>query len=153
MLVEPSHAPVGRLFFKIMFSRNGGAMAERSRIRFNPVTKEIEIEGSESFVKTYFKKLQEMISGAPEKKIAVNKEPKPVKKRPSEKAPKVATGTKRGDLSKSVLALIHGSPEGIAMAELKEKTGLKESQIRNIISSVTKQGKIKKVKRGVYGAA
>ena len=29
-------------------------MKENSRIRFNPGTKEIEIEGSESFVKTYF---------------------------------------------------------------------------------------------------
>jgi hypothetical protein len=159
MLVEPSHSQTRRLFFKIMFSTNGGAMAERSRIRFNPVTKEIDIEGSESFVKTYFSKLQNMISGAPE---AIVEEPKAVKApkrkpakkvRQSKKTPKVATETKRGALSKAVLALIHGSPEGIAMAELKEKTGLKDSQIRNIISSVTKQGKIRKMKRGVYGAA
>jgi len=138
-------------------------MAERSRIRFNPVTKEIEIEGSEEFVKTYFRKLQGMMSGAPEKKVAIKKEPKAVKapkRKPAKKvrqskiASKVPTGTKRGALSKAVLALIHGSPEGIAMAELKEKTGLKERQIRNIISSVTKQGKIRTVKRGVYvGAA
>jgi predicted transcriptional regulator of viral defense system len=39
------------------------------------------------------------------------------------------------------------------MAELKEKTGLKDSQIRNVLSSVTKQGKIRTVKRGVYGAS
>ena len=136
-------------------------MAERSRIRFNPVTKEIEFEGSEEFVKTYFSKLRGMMSGAPEKKVAIRKEPKaakaPQKKakkiRQSKKASKVTTGTKRGALSKAVLALIHGSPEGIAMAELKEKTGLEDKQIRNIISSVTKQGKIRTVKRGVYGAA
>lgn len=34
-----------------------------SRIKFNPVTKEIEVEGSEQFVKTYFGKLQAMLSG------------------------------------------------------------------------------------------
>ena len=43
-------------------------MANNSRIRFNPVTKEIEVEGTEQFVKTYFAKLQAMLSGASEKK-------------------------------------------------------------------------------------
>ena len=46
-------------------------MKENSRIRFNPVTKEIEVEGSESFVKTYFSKLQAMISGSPKKTMEV----------------------------------------------------------------------------------
>jgi len=31
-------------------------MQKNTRIRFNPITKEIEIEGSETFVKSYFKK-------------------------------------------------------------------------------------------------
>ena len=136
-------------------------MAEKSRIRFNPVTKEIEIEGSESFVQTYFGKLQAMLSGAPEKKVAIKKKPKaakaPQKKakkiRQSKKASKVTTGTKRGALSKAVLALIQSSTEGIAMAELKEKTGLKDTQIWNIITGAKKKGTIKQVKRGVYGAA
>ena len=151
-------------------------MAEKSRVRFNPVAKEIEVEGSESFVKTTLDRLLAMLSGAPEKKVAIQKEPKAVKAAPvkaekkepkaakapkrkpakkvrqSKKAPKVATETKRGALSKAVLALINGSPEGISMAELKEKTGMKDSQIRNVLSSVTKQGKIRTVKRGVYVA-
>ena len=42
-------------------------MSEQSRIRFNPMTKEIEIEGSEAFVKTYFDKLQAMMSGLTKK--------------------------------------------------------------------------------------
>jgi len=137
-------------------------MAEKSRVKFNPGTKEIEIEGSESFVTTTLNKLQAMLSGAPAKKVAVKKEPKaskapkrkPAKKvRQSEKAPIVATGMRRGELSKSVMALINGSPEGISTAELKEKTGLKNIQIRNVLSSVTKRGKIRTVKRGVYVAA
>jgi hypothetical protein len=57
-------------------------MRENSRIRFNPVTKEIEIEGSESFVKIYFKKLQVMVFGLAEKTVAAKKEPKPVKGAP-----------------------------------------------------------------------
>ena len=85
-------------------------MKENSRIRFNPVTKEIEIEGSESFVKTYFNKLQAMISGTPENKTkeskpvkaapvkAEKKQPKAVKARPSkagQKATKREPGEKR----------------------------------------------------------
>jgi predicted transcriptional regulator of viral defense system len=65
----------------------------------------------------------------------------------------MTTGPKRGSLSKAVLDLINGSPEGIAMAELKEKTGMKDVQIRNVLSSVIKQGKIRTVKRGVYVGA
>ena len=52
----------------------GGYMKENSRNKFNPVTKEIKVEGSESFVKTYFKKLKEMVFGS--KKGKVKKAPK-----------------------------------------------------------------------------
>lgn len=38
-------------------------MANESRIKFNPVTKEFEIAGTERFVKAYFKKLQQLMSG------------------------------------------------------------------------------------------
>ena len=146
-------------------------MKENSRIRFNPGTKEIEVEGSESFVKTYFKKLQEMISGTAEKKVAIKKEPKPVKAapakadkkkpkavkaRPPKKAKKAAKKKPREKMitnMASVLGLIQGSTEGISTAELKEKTGLIERQIWSIVNRAAKLGKIKKVKRGVYGAA
>jgi hypothetical protein len=46
-----------------------------------------------------------------------------------------------------------GAPEGISTAELKGKTGLAERQIWNIVNRASKLGKIKKVKRGVYGAS
>ncbi|MDQ5987866.1 MAG: hypothetical protein CSYNP_03612 [Syntrophus sp. SKADARSKE-3] len=45
-------------------------MTTQSRIKFNPLTKDIEIEGSEAFVKTYFGKIQALLTGvteAPEK--------------------------------------------------------------------------------------
>jgi len=40
-------------------------MAKSSYLRFNPDTREIEIEGSEGFIKTYFDKLQQMLPSAP----------------------------------------------------------------------------------------
>ena len=172
-------------------------MGEQSRIKFNPVTKEIEIEGSEKFVKTYFDKIQSMLSGTQEavaaapvmtKPAKASKEGKPSKEeaikekpvrkarqskknpvvaepvieqlakkiRQSKKAQKVAkeeiiaAKSKRGDMSKAVLALIMDSPEGITTTELEEKTGLKDRQIWAIISYTKKAGKIKQVKRGVY---
>ena len=139
-------------------------MEERSRVKFNPVTKEIEIEGSEKFVKTYFNKLQAMISGmqktvtaAPAKTKpvkAVKEKPvkeKPVKKaRPSKKAPKVAKKAKKVSKSNAVLTLIKDSPEGITTTELKEKTGLANRQIWAIIANAKKAGKIRPVKRGLY---
>ena len=145
-------------------------MANNSRIRFNPVTKEIEVEGTEQFVKTYFGKIQAMISGAAEKKAAIKKglktvkavtvkadkkKPKAAKARPQKKAKKVAKrkpGEKRITNLASVIGLIQGSTEGISTAELKEKTGLAESQIWNIVNRAAKEGKIRKIKRGLYGA-
>jgi hypothetical protein len=128
-------------------------MKENSRIRFNPVTKEIEVEGSEEFVKTYFGKLQAMISGVPE---AMMKEPKVKKVRPVKKAGKVAKekpGVKRVTNIDTVVGLIQGSTEGISTAELKEKTGLVELQIWSIVNRAAKLGKIKKVKKGLYAGA
>jgi len=81
------------------------------------------------------------------------------KKRQSKKAQKVAKEevlaaiSKRGDMSKAVLALILDSPEGINTTELEEKTGLKDRQIWAITSYAKKAGKIKQSKRGVYVGA
>ena len=158
-------------------------MAERSRVKFNPVTKEIEVEGSGSFVKTTLDRLLAMIPGAVKEKVKVKRATKAVKavpKKKTEKKPKVvkaprvnkekkapkavkptiakkakktgkkAPAEKRVTNIDAVVALIQGSAEGISTAELKEKTGLAESQIWNIVNRASKLGKIKKMKRGVY---
>jgi hypothetical protein len=141
-------------------------MKANSRIRFNPVTKEIEIEGSESFVKIYFRKIQEMVSGTAEKTVTAKKEPKAIKAAPAKKAGKKVKAAKAGPAKKAkkeagvkrvtnidtVVGLIQSSTEGISTSELKEKTELAESQIWNIVTRASKLGKIKKVKRGLYGA-
>ena len=141
-------------------------MAEKSRVRFNPGTKEIEVEGSESFVKVTLGRLLAMLSGAPEaivkepkpKKVRLakkaEKKPKVVKERPTKKAAKKEPGKKRVTNIDTVVGLIQGSAEGISTAELKEKTGFAENQIWGIVTRAAKEGKIRKVKRGVYvGAA
>jgi uncharacterized membrane protein len=130
-------------------------MEERSRIRFNPATREIEIEGSEEFVRIYFGKVKKLllapVGGKDEK-------PKPPKARPAGKPKKMKKkpGPKKvpkETLLDSVVRFIRGSKEGITTAALKEKTGLAESQIWSIVYRAEKQGKIKKTKRGIYVAA
>jgi hypothetical protein len=134
-------------------------MIEKSRIKFNPVTKEIEIEGSEKFVKTYFNKIQALISGT---KGTVAKAPakeKQVKKARQLKKAHLVNGKKSTKQSKkrnnvnTVMTLIQRSPEGITTTELKKKTGLTDKQIWAIISNAKRAGKIKKAKRGVYERA
>lgn len=125
-------------------------------------------------------KLQNMIPAAPSETVEepkavkvspakkAKKEPKAVKPFPAIKEPKAAkprpakkvksteekkTRAKKATNIDMIVGLIQGSTEGISTAELKEKTGLAESQIWNIVNRVSKLGKIKKVKRGVYGAA
>jgi hypothetical protein len=161
----------------------GGYMKENSRIRFNPGTKEIEIEGSESFVKAYFDKLQTMVSGPFPKTVKMKKGPKAAKEVPekkTEKKPKLVKASppkktkKAAKASKPVLfkkvkktgkkapaekkvtnidavvSLIQGAPEGISTAELKTKTGLNKRQIWGIVNRASKEGKIRKAKRGLY---
>jgi hypothetical protein len=145
-------------------------MKENSCIRFNPVTKEVEVEGSESFVKTYFGKLQAMISGSPDKMEAVREKPKKVKAAPKNKAEKKDKVVKASPVKKvrkvakkepgekrvtnidAVVTLVQASTEGISTAVLKEKTGLAERQIWTIVNRASKLGKIRKIKRGMYGA-
>lgn len=82
----------------------------------------------------------------------VIKEPKAAIPRPAKKAKKKPRAKKVTNIDR-VVGIIQGSIEGISTAELKEKTGLAESQIWNIVNSASKAGKVKKIKRGVYGAA
>jgi len=130
-------------------------MKDYSRIKFNPNTKEIEVEGSEEFVKAYFDKLQALISGSSGKSAAKKKE-KAVKASPGKRVRKIAKKSpskKKESNYDKVLSIIQSAGEGISTADLIGKTGLSVTQIRNVISRASKEGKIWKVKRGVYGMA
>jgi hypothetical protein len=132
-------------------------MAKTSYLRFNPDTREIEIEGSEEFVKTYFDKLQQMLPklSGEVKKARLKTKAKaeiPAPRKAIKVASKKAAASKSQEVSliDKVVGLIQESAEGITTAELKDKTGLTETQIWGITSRATKLGKIKKTKRGVY---
>ena len=139
-------------------------MENKSRIRFNPTTKEVEIEGSEEFVKLYFAKLQEMISAssedAPERETGRSSKQRRRRQgalqaaapKKAGKTPEKESGEKRVTNISAIVTLVQGSEKGISTAELKEKTGLTERQIWSIVDRAAKEGKIRKLKRGMYAS-
>lgn len=129
-------------------------MDKKSRIKFNPVTKEVEIEGSEHFIRIYFDKIQAMLEGtsaAPSQREPSGGDGKG--KRTAQKTQAAAGALKAGSKSSTVLNMIRNSPKGITTGEIEEKTGLNSKQIWAIIYKAKSKGKIKQPRRGVYAAA
>ncbi len=130
-------------------------MAEKSRIKYNPVTWEIEIEGTEEFVRDYFDRLQSIIRESAPGGI---KKRRKVKKVTSEKVPRAGkeprrarVGTKTRGAKAIVMKLVTEAGEkGISSSELQQKTGLSPRQIWSIIYRAEKEGKVTKERRGVY---
>ncbi len=86
-------------------------------------------------------------------KIAVKAKPTkriPAKKkvvvRPAKKAKKVT-------VTEEVLKIIKRYKKGVDISRLKERTGFADSKLRMIVSRAYKQGKIKRIGRGIYIAA
>ncbi len=138
-------------------------MNEKSRIRFNPATREVEIEGTEAFVKTFFSKVEALMSmpGPMAKKAAKPARAKvaPAKKKkkgPQVKASsskkKVGTAKAKETLFDKIVGLIQDS-RGITTGELQDKTGMTKKQIWSITYRAEKIGKIKRSKKGIYEAA
>ncbi len=144
-------------------------MGKTSYLRFNPENREIELEGTEQFIKAYFDKLQQMLpklSGEEGKgleattTLSVKKAkakkkakveipaPKKVVKIVSKKA--VARKSKEVSLIDKVVGLVQDSETGMTTGELKDKTGMTNKQIWSITSRAAKLGRIKTTKRGVY---
>ena len=77
------------------------------------------------------------------------------------KATKKATGKKAPKKGKSakptatdqVLKIIKGSKKGVDTTTLVKKTGFDEKKIQNILFRTNKQGKIKRVEKGIYVGA
>lgn len=60
---------------------------------------------------------------------------------------------KPGTLTSAVLAMIQSHPDGIAVAALQAQSGFEEKQLRNIVFRLFNSGKIRRIGRGIYGAA
>lgn len=61
--------------------------------------------------------------------------------------------TKKITSTEQILKIIRRSRKGVNVPALKAKTGFEDKKVRNIIFRASKEGKIKKVGRGIYVGA
>ena len=89
------------------------------------------------------------VKKAPAKKVAKKKAPakKVAKKKAPVKKARAMTATDQ------VLGIIKRSKKGVDAPTLMKKTGFEDKKVRNILMRASKQGKIKRVARGIYVAA
>ncbi len=67
----------------------------------------------------------------------------------------VSTGKKSGTQTASdvVLEVIRSSNQALGLSQIQARTGFGEKKLRNIIFRLHKQGKIRRVSRGIYTAS
>ena len=97
-------------------------------------------------------KLTKAIAAAQKPKSRKAPKPKPVRA----KAPKET----RGEAAKAkmtatdqVLDIIRKADTGVDASTLIKKTGFKDQKVRNILTRIFKEGRVKRVGRGVYVVA
>jgi hypothetical protein len=118
--------------------------AMESKIRFNPQTKEVEIEGSQEFVENYFQRITDLLASL--------KETPGKAVRSSRKTADKPVRVKKGKIFTTVVDAIKASDHGMSTPDLMKATNFRQLQIRSVIFKAAKMGVIKTVKRGVYKA-
>jgi Fic family protein len=131
---------------------------KKAKIKINPVTMEIEIEVSDSFLKKYLQKLtdrfpksKQMIPEIKSIKTWTEREPKvkTVKTKKTKKTP-VVKG-KRGSIQETILERIKmGNEGGVSVSEIVALTGLKKIQIYETIKTLKSKGIVKSIGIGKY---
>ncbi len=116
-----------------------------------------DLQSLQKEIKALEKKMDKLIAaaGKSEKpKVAKKATEKPVKAKTTKKAPaKKAPAKKKPAQSTAtdqVLKIITRSKKGVDAATLMNKTGFDLKKVRNIIQRTYKQGKIKRVGKGIY---
>ena len=97
-----------------------------------------------------FVKIEKSITA--KKPISKSVKAKATKKIPAKKAP-AKKGAAKQTATDKVLKIIRGSKKGVNAATLMKKTGFNQKKISNIIHRTFKEGKIKRVGKGVYVGA
>jgi hypothetical protein len=111
-------------------------------------------------IKALEKKLEKLIQAFDKEKkikakpVAKKATTRVVKKRRAQ-SKKAAGQPKRAKLTATdkVLGIIQRSKKGVNVSTIKTRTGFDDKKVRNIIFRTSKEGKIKKVGRGIYVGA
>jgi len=106
------------------------------------------------------KKMEKLLKayGKPQKPKAAKKtKQKAVKARPK-RAVKARKATRKKKVpaitaTEQILKIVRRSRKGVDVPMLKTKTGFDDKKVRNIVFRASKEGKIKKVGRGIYVGA
>ena len=97
---------------------------------------------------TAVEKSYKAASARASKAKAVKAQPaKKTTKSPAKKKPAKVTATDQ------VLKIINRSKKGVDTAALMKKTGFNQKKVRNILQRTFKQGKIKRLEKGIYVGA
>ena len=110
-------------------------------------------------IKALEKKMEKLLKdyGKPQKPKAVKKvKRKAVKIKTKRTAFKKAAPRKKAaktTATEQILQIIRRSRKGVDVPTLKTKTGFEDKKVRNIIFRASKEGKIKKIGRGIYVGA
>jgi len=137
---NPGTLPLTARFKKFFAQRT---LAERTQMTINKDLKAIGIE------------LTKLVKQIENLAVALGKTGKPAAKvvktkAVSKKAP--AKGGQKTDTDK-LLAIINRSKKGVDTATLMKKTGFNQKKVRNMLNRTYKQGKIKRVEKGIYVGA
>ena len=114
-----------------------------------------DIKALQKEYKALGKKLEKLIAAAEksEKPKSANKTTaKTAKRSTAQKAP-AKKKTAQPTASDQVLKIIKRSKKGVNATTLMAKTGFDLKKVRNILQRAYKQGKIKRVDKGIYIAA
>ena len=119
-----------------------------------------DLQAVKKDIKALEKKMEKLLKayGTPPKRKAAKKvKRKAVKAKTKRKvvAKKTAGHKKKTQMTatEQILKIVRRSRKGVDVPTLKTKTGFPDKKVRNIIFRASKEGKIKKVGRGIYVGA
>jgi hypothetical protein len=116
-----------------------------------------DLQSLQREIKALGRKMEKLITAAEKvekPKVAKKTKAKPIKaitikKAPAKKAP-AQKGAANLTATDQVLGIINGSKNGVNIKTLMEKTSFNQKKVTNILQRTYKQGKIKRVGKGVY---
>jgi hypothetical protein len=92
----------------------------------------------------------EKLKAKPTKRIPAKMAP--ARKAPAKKAP-AKKKTAQPTATDKILKIVKGSKKGVDAPTLIKKTGFDQKKVRNILFRTYKQGKIKRLDKGIYTGA
>jgi predicted Rossmann fold nucleotide-binding protein DprA/Smf involved in DNA uptake len=103
-----------------------------------------DLQALKKDIKALEKKMEKLIAAAEKSEKAKTTKKDPTRKAPAKKKPSQPTATEE------VLKIINRSKKGINIKTLMEKTSFNQKKVTNILQRTYKQGKIKRVAKGIY---